>query len=160
MDKHEPKVQYCAMNKIESHALHMLAAHAGTNTPERANNTYVTDLFDEFANSFDEILKGLQYRAPRLVGEKANHWHKGKPARILDAGCGIGLCAEHLKRLAIELIGIYLSTAMLQRARALNLYDQLIQTEIVDYLGTTTDPFDMTSSADTLCYFREFKLFF
>ena len=49
-------------------AAHMLAAIQGSEAPERASAEYVAKTFDSFADSFDSVLKNLEYRAPQLVG--------------------------------------------------------------------------------------------
>lgn len=42
---------------------HRLSAWSGQKTPERAADAYVTDLFDRYADSFDQDLGKLEYRA-------------------------------------------------------------------------------------------------
>src|SRR5206468_1507050 len=46
---------------------HMLAALTGEDVPARASTGYVRAVFDRFAESFDEKLHSLDYRAPQLV---------------------------------------------------------------------------------------------
>ena len=48
-------------------ARHMLAAHSGQDVPERAADGYVRQVFDDMADSFDEHLHRLEYRAPELI---------------------------------------------------------------------------------------------
>jgi Flp pilus assembly protein TadD len=47
-------------------ALHRLAAYTGESLT-RASDAYVAQTFDAFADSFDHVLKGLEYKAPFLV---------------------------------------------------------------------------------------------
>jgi predicted TPR repeat methyltransferase len=42
---------------------------------------------------------------------------------------------------------------MLAKARVRNVYDDLSECELTDYLTSTPDTFDLIVSADTLCYF-------
>lgn len=136
-------------------ALHMLQACAATTAPPRASDAYVRTIFDDVADSFDEHLADLGYRAPQLIAEAVTDiWPQVQSTLdILDAGCGTGLCGSFLRPLARTLTGIDLSSGMLRRARALNVYDQLIEAELTAYLSEHAHAYDAVISADTLCYF-------
>jgi len=117
----------------------------------------VRNIFEGFADSFDYILEGLQYRAPALVGQAAADV-MGAPAAgldILDAGCGTGLCAEHVKPFARRLVGVDLSLEMLKRAGVRKLYDELILGELTAFVGAVPAAWDLIVSADTLVYFGD-----
>ncbi len=134
---------------------HMIAAYSGQDTPARATDDYVRSVFDEFAATFDEDLRQLDYQVPRLI-EEALSAEVGEGAgrfNILDAGCGTGLCGSLLRPLARRLVGVDLSPLMLQRARELNLYDDLVEGELVEYLSDHSQEFDIVVAADTFNYF-------
>ena len=137
-------------------ALHLLAAcgHEGE-TPARASDGYIQQVFDGFAASFDAKLEALDYRAPALVVEALRRSVGADHAAlaIVDAGCGTGLCGAGLKPWARTLAGCDLSVGMLRRAKARNVYDVLHQAELTHYLNTQPGAFDAVVSADTLCYF-------
>ena len=143
-------------------AQHMLSACSSESAPPRASDAYVRTLFDEIADSFDEHLADLRYRAPQLIGAAfATAWpHPPGGLDVLDAGCGTGLCAAFLRPRARALIGIDLSSGMLRRASALNAYDQLIEGELTGFLETHPAAFDAIVSADTLCYFGALETVF
>ena len=136
-------------------ARHMLSACSNDAAPARASDAYVRTLFDEIAHSFDEHLADLRYRAPQLIGAAfAAAWLQPRgDLDVLDAGCGTGLCAAFLRPRARVLVGIDLSSGMLRRATALNVYDQLIEGELTAFLESHPDAYDAIVSADTLCYF-------
>jgi len=136
-------------------AQHQLAACLGEAAPERASDAYVRKVFDSFAASFDAKLEKLDYRAPELVAGalRAAAGEPRQALRIVDAGCGTGLCGPLVKPWASHLAGCDLSVGMLRRARARRLYDVLHQAELVFYLDTQPAAFDAVISADTLCYF-------
>lgn len=136
-------------------ARHMLAALSGEDVPERPGESYVRTLFDRFAQSFDEVLDNLDYKAPALVGGvvERHHGNAGATLRALDAGCGTGLCGRYLRPLSASLTGIDLSPGMLDRAEVTAYYDQLIEAEIVAHLKAAEEPWDLIVSADTFCYF-------
>ena len=134
-------------------ARHYRAACAGEAPPARASDSYVRAEFDGFAESFDERLERLDYRAPELLGE-ALRTRVGPNARldVLDLGCGTGLCAEPLRGQAARLDGVDLSSGMLERARERGSYDQLFEAELISHLESCGDAYDALVSADTLVY--------
>jgi predicted TPR repeat methyltransferase len=136
-------------------ARHMLSACSGDAAPARASDAYVRTLFDDIADDFDEHLANLRYRAPHLIGAAfAAVWPQPLgDLDVLDAGCGTGLCGTLLRPQARALVGVDLSSGMLRRAKALNVYDQLIEEELATFLEAHPDAYDAIVSADTLCYF-------
>lgn len=138
-------------------ALHTLAAYSSEKPPDRASDAYVQQTFDGFAGSFDYVLKRLDYKAPFLVKDALRAACSDQPRKfdILDAGCGTGLCGPLIKSFASSLIGVDLSSAMLDKARGRKVYDQLIQAELTDYLQNSRNAFDLILSADTFCYFGD-----
>ena len=147
--------QWLAFDADNPSARHLLAAYSGKNIPERATDSYIRELFDDFAASFDQVLQNINYRAPELVQARVARLFptpEGTLA-VLDAGCGTGLCAQHLRPYACRLVGVDLSPKMLLKAKARNLYDALVEAELTAYLGTKDSEFDLICSADALCYF-------
>jgi predicted TPR repeat methyltransferase len=141
-------------------ALHRLAAFSGTEVPERASNDYVSMTFDSFAESFDIVLTGLEYKAPEYVGESLTDIAGGadRSLDILDAGCGTGLCSNLLRPLARRLIGVDLSEKMLEKADTRGDYDELIRYELTAFIGQRREQFDAIVSADTLVYFGSLSI--
>ncbi len=137
--------------------IHRLAAQGSAPAPARASDAYVSYLFDHYADSFDSQLAKLHYRAPELIaGQLAQslappqaHW------RVLDAGCGTGLCGVWLRPYARVLAGVDLSPGMVAKARARGGYDRLVVAELTEFLGTCHGDFELIVSADTLVYFGD-----
>ena len=136
-------------------ARHYSSACAGGNVPDRATDAYIQETFDKFAASFDHDLMQLDYRAPELVGKAVSSIFSksGKRLVVLDAGCGTGLCGPFLKPYAKRLIGVDLSSGMLNKAKGRMIYSELVEADLVDYLIRQEIAFDLIVSADTLCYF-------
>ena len=147
--------QWLAFDPESPSARHLLAAHTGDQIPERASDPYVRELFDDFAASFDQVLQNINYRAPELIGRRvATVFSDARgDLKILDAGCGTGLCGPRLRAYARRLVGVDLSPKMLAKAQVRNVYDDLVECELTDYLSAASDIFDVIVSADTLCYF-------
>ena len=135
---------------------HHLAASLGE-TPERASDAYVEQVFDQFAPSFDSHLATLKYCAPELVLDALRAALPSPAAQldIADLGCGTGLCGPLVKPWARSLVGCDLSAAMLERAAPRQAYDDLVKSELVQFLAERRGAFDLLVSADTLIYFGE-----
>ncbi len=134
---------------------HLLAACTGTEVPERASDAYVAETFNAAADGFDRRLEGLGYRAPELVGAAltAEVGVGAGDLVVLDAGCGTGLAAPHLRPYARRLDGVDLSAGMIDRAKVCGLYDRLEIGEISAYLEQAPSDYDLIASIDTLVYF-------
>jgi predicted TPR repeat methyltransferase len=134
---------------------HMIAALTDSPAPDRASDNYVQSTFDRFADTFDEVLEGLDYRAPALCDALVANLlgaPKGNCA-VLDAGCGTGLCAPFLLPYAHTLDGVDLSPKMLEKAALRNCYRHLYEAELGAWLEAHPASYELIVSADTLCYF-------
>ncbi len=147
--------QWLALEPDNPIPRHHLAACSQEEIPVRAENAYVENTFDEFAESFDATLEGLNYRGPQLIVESLRRecGDAHKQFAILDAGCGTGLCGPLIISYAAQLAGVDLSARMLERAKLRNVYDVLVKAELTEYLLLQADTFDIILSADTLIYF-------
>jgi predicted TPR repeat methyltransferase len=140
-------------------AKHMLAACTRKEIPVRAADAFVTQVFDGFAETFDQVLQRLEYRAPALVG-RALQRTAGEARRdleIVDAGCGTGLLAEYLRPYARRLVGVDLSPKMLDKAAKRGVYDETIMGELTSFLRSSPESFDIVASSDTLVYFGDLR---
>lgn len=139
-------------------ALHHLAACAGGPVPQRAADDYVETVFDGFAKSFDAKLTRLHYQAPALVAQRVAEL-AGAPQRalrVLDAGCGTGLCGPLLAPYARHLHGVDLSAGMLAQAEPRQVYDRLSKGELTAFIAAApAASWELIVSADTLCYFGD-----
>lgn len=110
-------------------------------------------LFDVFADNYEQTLQNIGYSAAVKIAEAA----PDLSGKILDLGCGTGLAGEKIKNPANELYGIDLSAAMLEAARAKNIYKQLEQAEAVTYLLQHKNEFSAITAADVFCYFGDLR---
>jgi predicted TPR repeat methyltransferase len=141
---------------------HLLAACLGRNVPARAPDAYIEKAFDNFARTFDQKLQQLEYRAPQLVADALARSVESpcKALCVLDAGCGTGLCGSLLAPYSSRLIGVDLSTGMLDEARKRGVYDELFKEELTSFIARHAQAFDAMVSADTLCYFGALEAVF
>ncbi|MHB8727314.1 MAG: tetratricopeptide repeat protein [Casimicrobiaceae bacterium] len=134
---------------------HMLAASSGRGVPDRADDRYIVKTFDGFAESFNTQLARLDYAAPQLVAARLieHPLYLSGRATLLDAGCGTGWCGPLLRSTAGRLVGVDLSTRMLEQARARSVYDELHEAEVTVFMAARPTTFDIIVLADVLCYF-------
>ncbi len=142
-------------------AQHKLNACLSEHAPDRVSDAYVETSFDAFAPSFDVHLEGLEYRGPELIGAAlALALPANGDARILDVGCGTGLCAPVLQPWASELHGVDLSSGMLEQALARGGYTSLEKAELTEVLARHVDAYDVIVAADTFNYFGALQAVF
>jgi predicted TPR repeat methyltransferase len=128
--------------------------------PDRASDRCITQIYQRFASSYENcMIDELEYRAPEHLAEALARVVEGRrDLDVLDLGCGTGLFAPKLRPLARHLLGLDLSPAMLARARARGLFDQLETAEMTAWLRDTADrfgPFDLIAACDSLIYFGD-----
>ena len=89
-------------------AAHLLAACSQTEVPDRASDGFVRAAFDALAETFDDHLRDLEYRAPDLVAAaiRSDLGAAHAALDVLDAGCGTGLCGAFLRSYARRLVGV------------------------------------------------------
>jgi predicted TPR repeat methyltransferase len=135
--------------------LHMLAATGRGKAPDRCSPTFVRTHFNKIANTFDKrLIEDLGYTGHKIA---CTALETNRPAgsllgKVLDAGCGTGLCGPILRPYCRELIGVDLSDEMLERARNRAAYDELIAAEICDFVASRENEFDAILSSDVFIY--------
>lgn len=126
---------------------------------------YVKKLFDGFADSFDAILEELNYRVPEYIAGLLKDTLKVKlfkKRRILDLGCGTGLCGEAVKRCFPneEFFGVDISEKMLAEAGKKNVYKELYADDIMSFLAANTEVYHAIIAGDVLTYLGDLKPLF
>ena len=152
----------------------------GSSVHTRKPKEFVAELFDSFADSFDEKLSNLEYRVPEIIGNMVKKLNTNYAA-VLDAGSGTGLVGRFVKPSYTNLlVGVDASKKMLDVARkctlmsgcgsGLNeesdtnpkpLYDDLLEMDLEDMTfentlqdnSKTISGFDLIIAADVLVYF-------
>lgn len=132
-----------------------LASLGVLEVPERAPADYVEKLFDYFSDHFEEkLVNELAYKTPYVLNELIRrHLTPGNQKfRILDLGCGTGLCGPLVKDIASTLVGVDLSSKMLEKARAKSVYDDLVVGDITEKLFPQEVLFDLIIAAEVFIY--------
>lgn len=134
----------------------VFAAHtlnAFENRQSADDQSYAEALFDLFAPLYDERMDQIEYQTlNKLVSLKLNL--KG---RVLDLGCGTGLAPEKLKTKENTWTGVDISKNMLKKAKQKNLYENLIESDILSFLETNTKKYDFILCLDVLPYIQNIE---
>jgi predicted TPR repeat methyltransferase len=119
---------------------------------------YVRRLFDQHAPRFDDsLLNRLAYSAPQklfdaVTAAAGGHWRVGS---MLDLGCGTGLAGAAFRGAVDRLVGVDVSSGMIEQARAKGLYDQLVVGELVGFLhseAANSTRYHLIVAADVFVY--------
>jgi predicted TPR repeat methyltransferase len=149
-----------ALDHNASMATHMLAALTGKTTIT-APDAYIRTVFDNFSEHYDEsLVDKLGYTTPaqlrKMLTSRENHHFP----LALDMGCGTGLSGEAFQDLTEKLIGLDLSSKMLEVAAKKGLYDSLHETDICSFLRESDVLFDLFIAADVFVYIGDLSEIF
>ncbi|MFN4266745.1 MAG: tetratricopeptide repeat protein [Aquabacterium sp.] len=151
----------CYKKKVEltpddEEAKYHVAALAGQ-LVAAAPTTYVKNLFDQYAESFDQHLVGsLKYQTPEKIAALFRK-HKQTPTdariTIYDLGCGTGLMADALSELSADWFGIDLSEKMLKQAMDKGRYKQVFCGDLTTEMQAVNNAsVDVVFAADVFVY--------
>jgi len=119
---------------------------------------FVANLFDGYANKFDlHLVQGLQYKTPEIINELMLSHISKKDNITLDLGCGTGLCCKYLSKQSTHITGVDLSPGMIDKARELDCYNDLVVGEISEFINTSDRTFDLVVAADVFVYIGVLK---
>jgi predicted TPR repeat methyltransferase len=131
----------------------LAALQADAPTPPAAPAHYVQAIFDSYAAQFDQhLVEVLQYTAPQQLAAGVSALARSHFESALDLGCGTGLCGPLLRAQVQRLHGVDLSANMLAQARALGVYEMLVQDDVAAHLHGTDQRHDLVVAADVFIY--------
>lgn len=140
---------------------HLLSAASQEGVSGVTDEHYIKDIFDDYAESFeDHLTQTLAYKTPEQLFALVEPYCTNTKLKIIDLGCGTGLCGPLFKPLADTLIGIDLSQGMLDQAERKKIYDHLILAELVSALKKVYQTQDLLIAADVLIYVGELNSIF
>jgi predicted TPR repeat methyltransferase len=117
---------------------------------------YLSARFDINAEGYDQGRASVAYDAPKLLYKSLTKYSKDHLGRVLDIGCGTGLSGAFLREKADYLIGVDISEKMLAEAQSKNIYDELVNKDIVHYLAEQEPhSVDAIMAASVVIYFGD-----
>ena len=144
----------------ESARFYLDAIREHRDQPSRVPGAVVRTVYDREGGgaNFDASLTNqLQYKGPELL-DQAVRQALGPDAgglRILELGCGTGLCGGRLRNLATHMVGVDLSSEMIECARRKHIYDLTLIEDLHEVLDRSESEYDLVIGMDVLCYFGD-----
>ena len=111
---------------------------------------YAKTLFNNFAFSYDKRMQEIGYN----ILNKIKELNIELKEKVLDLGCGTGLAASRLKAQNTHWTGVDISKEMLKIAQQKNLYDELTEADIQNFLTNNTAYYDTVLCLDVLAYIQ------
>lgn len=149
------------VNPLDKASQHMLNALSGHIQSAETSPEYALNLFNNYALYYDQHVQNyLKYALPNQILTLLSELDITAVDITLDLGCGTGLTGQVLRDLTKTLIGVDLAKKMLELARNKGIYDQLIESEALEYLHTTQQTYDLIVAADVLPYFGDLSPLF
>ena len=116
---------------------------------------YLKNYFNDYAETFEKhLINDLHYSLPKvfsnIINDKYGINYSFK--RILDLGCGTGLCGNQIKNNYESLTGIDISMDMLKKAKEKSIYSELQCCDIVYFLTKTNEKYELIIAGDVLIY--------
>ena len=141
------------LNPNYEQATHLLASLNGNNV-EKAPSNYVEELFDNYAENFENhLVKKLKYSTKRVKDIILKYSNKKSFKSVLDLGCGTGLVGLEIKKFSKKLTGVDISKKMISKARSKKIYDELVCKELISYLKDNRLNHELIIASDVLTYF-------
>jgi predicted TPR repeat methyltransferase len=100
-------------------------------------------------------LQDLKYETPINLFNLIRRYNQAKLLDALDLGCGTGLMGVQLRSISKKLDGVDLSQNMLDKAKQRQVYDNLICSEIIEFLASLYNRYDLVVSTDVFVYFGD-----
>lgn len=154
IEAYQQALQHTPTASSEATQIHYaLAALGAAPTPASAPSAYVKELFDQYADHFEQHLTTeLHYQVPQRISAALAKLAPRQFNHTLDLGCGTGLCAPFLRPISRHLTGLDLSENMLAKAEQKQCYDTLVCAELVEFLSLQQQAYDLIIAADVFVY--------
>lgn len=139
-------------DRVSSYMLHAIEGDStAETTPEYSQN-----LFNNYALYYDQHMQGtLHYSIPQHITRIIHRLGLPKNTQTLDLGCGTGLTGIVLRELSKRLTGVDIAPKMLAQAKEKHIYDELVESELNEFLESNQQHYDLIVAADVLPYFGE-----
>ena len=130
-----------------------LASLGAESAPVAAPKRLISTTYDQHSDQYDRHMVGtLKYQIPEFLLDATARAVPSRDLDILDLGCGTGLLGARFHPLAGTLTGVDISSNMLEIARQRQIYDNLVCSELIEFLQRQTAEFDLALAADVFVY--------
>jgi predicted TPR repeat methyltransferase len=143
------------------HAALAGAGAAPAPAPPACPPEYLVELFDRYADRFDEhLVAKLHYRGPELLRDAVSAATQRTDLSVLDLGCGTGLCGVLFRPAASRIVGVDLSPRMIEKSEARGVYDELVRADVVEAMDARPASADVILAADVFIYIGDLSATF
>jgi len=154
------KVLEIGSDDIHDRARLQLARLGEGKMPDRTPESYMKSFYHSKAKVWGLATKG-HYHGHQLVREAIDYViEKEERLNILDLGCGTGSLADFLHSYASRLDGVDISPDMLERAAEREVYNNLVEEDLVQYLEETSNSYGLMVAAAVLIHFADLETVF
>ena len=127
--------------------------------PDRYPAAVMLNTYEKKAQNWDTDIRqpGKEFFGPKHVREVLEELklEKSRQLDVLDIGCGTGVCGEYLRDYAKHLVGVDLSTHMLEQALKKKYYDKLECADVIAYMHACECSFDLIIASGVLILFGD-----
>ncbi len=123
--------------------------------PAKQQAEVVRQTYEIKASTWDQDIKraNSEFLGPQLILQASSKiFTPDGSLRILDIGCGTGLCGELLQPYQASIDGVDLSEHMLKIARSKAIYNQLQCQDIEQFMETTESLYDLIVGSGILIF--------
>lgn len=148
---------YLKLVPDDAEVRHLLISLRDEAPPERVPDECIRQLYQRFASFYESNMCGeLGYEGPQHLTSVIDEVLADRTGlTVLDLGCGTGLAGLAVHERAARLVGVDLSTEMVERAAERGIYDELHTAEVTEWLQHTSETFDLIIACDTFIYFGD-----
>lgn len=144
-------------NDRQGAAIRLAELGAGE-VPDQCPHDMTLNVYRDKAANWDQDVQRSDHRyyGPELIEQLTAPLRQASAElRVLDLGCGTGLCGTYLRQAASRLVGVDLSPDMLAVAREKWLYHELVEADLQHYLQHADEPFDLITAAGVFILFGD-----
>lgn len=117
---------------------------------------------DRWADIYEDFFtKNLKYKGHEHISEAIKEFLE-EDKSILDLGCGTGLVADEIKKIneKTNITGVDISSKMLEKANAKNIYGKLIEGNFLEFLASEKEKYDIITASYVTDFLGDMKRFF
>jgi predicted TPR repeat methyltransferase len=149
---------YLRLEPNDARGARMCLAALGFGTPpDRASSDLLRELYVLRAGWWDRGPGASQNNLwARLVHRTFDRLARSpETLHVLDAGCGSGVIGTLIGQKVARLVGVDLSPGLIERARETKVYHELYQDDLVTFMSTRPETFDVVTSSAVLVHFGD-----
>lgn len=140
-------------NPCDTASQFMLHALTGDEKHPQPCSDYVSNLFNNYALYYDQHMQGsLKYNLPHSIMRALHKLGYIAFKYTIDLGCGTGLSGVVLRESSEHLTGVDIAAKMIAQANKKDIYDKLIEAELLTFLQQDKQYYNLMVAADVLPY--------